>query len=237
MSVIWGHALFHTDLYSSTEDRQNRIALMMTDSFLSILWQFATHCGPRKLVCPMPSGIMLGSPVLQERRLCMRSRPQDCHFTGSCHNVLFRLWITPVPLWSQGRHQTMLTALHQRLREVAGNLETEPAHHRNMRMLCTSVIGDPGADILHNDRAAGGGWCSVLTSWTPCKCQTRNIELWSRYSWKTTLPETLTLHRTWPKWALYMQDDQTLPQCVQKSGHDNQNLTSSDSDTASQFYV
>lgn len=169
MSVIWEHALFHTDLYSSTEDRQNRIAVMVADSFLSILWYFATHCGPSSLIYLMPSGVMLGSPVLQEPCLCMRSRPQDHHFTGSCHSVFLRLWITPVPLWSQGRRQTMLTVLYQRLREVAGNLETVPAHHRNMRMLCTSAADDPGADTLHKDRAADGGWCSVLTSWAPRK--------------------------------------------------------------------
>lgn len=85
----------------------------------------------------------------QTRRLTLHWVLSQCLLETVDHSCS-----SPIP----GQAQTTHTGLHQRLGEVAGNLETVPAHHRNMRKSFTSVIGDPGADILHNDRAADGGW-------------------------------------------------------------------------------
>lgn len=236
-----GHALFHTDLYFFTEDRQNLMAGMMADSFLSILWHFATHCGPSRLVCSMPSGRLLGSPVLLEPCLCMRSKPEDQHFPGSCHSVLLRLWITPTSLWCQGKHQTMLCCTKGR---ESGDSPCSSQGYEDVMHICNVTQGLTSS-VMTEQLAENDGWnhqpSSVFTSWTPCKCQRghggHETELWSRHSWRTALSETFTLHRKWPKWALEILDYQILLQCVLQSGHDNQNLTAPGSSTASQLYV
>jgi len=76
------------------------MAVIMTGAFPQSCTELS-HRGPRRFVCAMPAGRLLGFPVLQEPCTPMKSRPEDRHFIGSCHWVLLMLWIMPASVQSQ----------------------------------------------------------------------------------------------------------------------------------------